>query len=132
MKLYSSIEEIRQAAIAMIDQADALEELAALDIPGRFVFSPPASNRLCISGVEELHVARTALRKAFGWRDRMENKFFSCGNVIVTYAPSEDVKLPLPFQIWVVAPPESFPKELLGDCKIVKYDREDYNIVCSL
>ena len=132
MELLNSIAQIKQTAAAMIEQADALEKLTALDLPGRFVFSPPTDSRLCISSLDELHKARTVLREAFGWRDHMVNKFFSCGVVIVTYSPSEDVKLPLPFHIWVEAPPESFPKELLGDCKVVKYDREDYNIVCPV
>jgi len=132
MKLSNSIEEIKQTATAMLEQADALGKLAELDLPGRFVFSPPTCNRLCISSLDELHQARTVLREAFGWRDRMEDKFASCGVVIATYSPNEDVKLPLPFQIWVEASPELFPKELLGDCKVVKYDREDYSIVCPV
>ena len=132
MKLSNSVEEIKQTATAMLEQVDALEKLAVLDLPGRFVFSPLTSSRLCITSLEELHAARTVLREAFGWKDHMENKFFSCGMVIVTYAPREDVKLPLPFQIWVEAAPDTFPKELLGDCKLVKYDREDYSLVCSV
>jgi hypothetical protein len=132
MKLSNSIEEIRQTATAMLEQADVLGKLAELDLPGRFVFSPPTGSRLCISSLDELHQARTVLREAFGWSDRMEDKFASCGAVIVTYSPNKDVKLPLPFQIWVEASPESFPKELLGDCKVVKYYREDYSIVCPV
>ncbi len=132
MRLYNSIEEIKQTANAMLEQAGALEKLVALDLPGRFIFSPPTSSRLSLTSLDELHAARTALRKYFGWRDRLENKFYSCGVVIVTYVPNEEVKLPLPFQIWVEAPPESFPKELLGDCKVVEYDRKDYNIVCPI
>ena len=132
MKLFNSVEEIRQTATAMLEQSNALEELAELDLPGHFVFSPPTGNRLCISSLDELHQARTVLRKAFGWRDHINNKFASCGAVIVTYHPNGDVKLPLPFQIWVEASPEAFPKELLGDCKVVKYDREEYSIVCPV
>ena len=132
MKLFNSIEEIRQTATAMLEQSYALEKLAELDLPGHFVFSPPTGSRLCISSLDELHQVRTVLRETLGWRDHMNNKFASCGMVIVSYSPNEDVNLPLPFQIWVEASPESFPKELLGDCKVVKYDREDFSIVCPV
>ena len=81
MKLFTSIAGIKQVANAMLEQADALEKLAELDIPGRFVISPPACNRLSLSSLDELHAARTVLRKHFGWRDHMESKFYSGGGI---------------------------------------------------
>ena len=132
MKISNSIEEIKQTAMAMLEQVDALEKLTTLDLPGQFIFSPPKGSRLCISSLDELHMARAILREKFGWRDSMENKFYSCGMVIVVYAPNKDVKLPLPFNIWVQASPDEFPKELLGDCQLVKYASEDFTIVCPV
>lgn len=124
-----SIDGIRKQAQSMLDQADALEKLLDMEIPGRFVFSPPSS-RLCVASLEELHAARKVLRERFDWKDDLANKFFSCGAVIVTYRPRDYVKTPLPFELWVEAPPESFPEKLLGGCRVEKYERADYAIVC--
>ena len=132
MKLYNSVETIKQQAQAMLDQVEALSEMVELDVPGNFIFSPPTSSRLSVSSLEELHAARMVLRERYGWRDRIHNKFFSCGNVIVTYIPDEGVKLPLPFELWIEAPPESFPEKLLGDCKLVRRESAEYNVVCSV
>lgn len=128
----TTIDSIKEQAQAMLAQADVLGGLLDVPgIPGQFVFSPPLSNRLVVESLEELHAARVALRKLFGWRDHIHNKFFSCGSVIVVYRPEDDVILPLPFALWVNAPPETFPMELLGSCQLVPREATDYDVVCT-
>ena len=131
MKYRIPIEHIINEAQAVLREAEALEELNDLDLPGVFVFAAPAGSRLVVGTLEEFHTARTVLRREFGWKDKLNNKFFSGGVAIVTFAPAEDVVLPLHFELWVESPPESFPPELLGNCKIVKCDNPEYAIVCS-
>ena len=131
MKLLFSIDEIKVRAKMMLEQAEALEKLTLLALPGRFVFSPPGSSRLCVSTLDELHEARSALR-LYGWKDKVTQKFFCQGEVIAVFTPEDDVILPLPFEIWVQARPEAFPKEILGDCEIKKTTSDDYYIVCPV
>jgi hypothetical protein len=124
------VDDAREKAQAMLAQVDAVEQLPR-ELPGRFIFSPPDNNRLEVETLAELHEARAILRERFGWKDEIRSKFYSCGLVIVVYAPAEDVQLPLPFELWVSAPPESFPKELLGDCVLQPIEPESrYTIVC--
>ena len=132
MKIDRPIEEIEQEAKDMLSQIPGLKKIVDLDMPGRFIYSPPDSSRICVKSLAELHEVRTALRKNFGWRDYLDNKFFSCGVVIVTYRPKEGANLPLPFSIWVESPPESFPEELLGGCKLEKFEETHYSIVCPV
>lgn len=128
----STIAEIRQQAEAIIEQSGVLEKLMEMEISGHFVFSPPTGSRLCVTSLADLHEARVVLRERFGWKDHLANKFFCSGDVIVTYIPEEDVELPLPFSLWVEAPPESFPEELLGECKLERFNRTEYNIICPI
>jgi hypothetical protein len=130
----NAAEEIIKQAHNIIAMADKLKVLSETDLPGEFIFSPPFSSRLCVRTLAELHEARAKLKVLFGWKDMIENKFFSCGDVIVTFRPTEDVKLPIPFALWVEGPPETFPKELLGDCRLVPAQNNEvnYNIVCPI
>ena len=131
MKFRISIEQCVNDAKAVIREADSLDLLTDLDLPGEFVFSAPSSSRLVVKSLEELHIARAVLRREFGWKDKIQNKFFSSGVVIVTYAPDEEVVLPLRFALWVESPPQSFPPELLGNCIVEECDNTEYRIVCS-
>lgn len=130
MKLYMTTEKIKEQAEETLKQLGKLDELIKLDLPGQFVFSPP-SHRLVVTNLDELHQARKVLRETFGWRDKVDNKFFSCGKVIVTFVPV-DTELPIHFAIWVESPPDSFPKILLGECILVKHDEVVYNIMCKV
>jgi len=126
-------EDHRKRAEAILAQLDALVEVEKLTIPGRFVYSPPADSRLCVKNLDELHEARGVLRKKYGWQDAIANKFYSCGIVIATYRPAETVKLPLPFELWLEAPPETFPQEVLGKCKLVLSDTvQEYDVICEI
>ena len=128
MKLPSTEDIIKQAQ-AMLDQVHALDQLPT-NLPGRFVFSPPMHNRLVVATMAELHEARTILRSKYEWQDELTNKFYSCGDVMVVFAPINPERLPLPFELWVEGRPENFPKELLGDCELVPHTTTEYAIVC--
>lgn len=132
MYLYRTIEEMEKDALQAIESLKGLRALMPLNLPGKFVFSPPDNSRITVSSLAELHEVRSLLREHFGWKDKIANKFYSCGVVIATYRPTEDVKLPIPFELWVEAPPELFPKEILGDCHLKPYTRNEYNVVCSI
>jgi hypothetical protein len=134
MKLscYDSIEDVRRQAQEVLKAADTMQELLSLEIPGEFVFSPPRHNRLVVNNLDDLHTARTVLKKVFGWEDHIDSKFSSCGLVIVTYKPNDTVKTPLPFDLWVQSPPETFPEKLLGGCKVERSTSEEYRIVCPI
>lgn len=131
MKNRIDVEYLREQAektLAELDQIALLPD----ELPGEFVFSP-GSHRLEVSDMAELHEARKILRKMYGWQDSLDNKFFSCGRVIVTFKPEDTSRLPLPFDLWVAAPPEQFPAALLGDCQLVPCEpNQEYYISCPI
>lgn len=131
MKALFSVEDLRQKAISTLDQLTEFEKMLELDIPGNFVFDTGLS-RLVVETLPELSAARKALRKHFKWKDHIALKFYCNGRIIVTYRPDESIKLPLPFELWVNAPPETFPKELLGGCILQPVESDDYTIVCPI
>ena len=129
---FSDVNDIREQAKKMAEQFKGLEKLIKMEIPGRFVFAPPHSSRLCVETLSDLHEARKILRDKFGWEDQLNNKFYSCGNIIATYQPDASVDLPFFFSLWVDAPADRFPSELLGNCKVEKVSRETYDIICPI
>ena len=125
-------ETIRQIAQQTLDELHLLDEVLAIDAPGEFVFSPPAASRLVVRTMDELHAARVALRERFGWRDHLANKFTSGGQVIVTFKPEPDVKLPFRFALWVDDKADTFPKELLGACRVERVQSSELAIACPV
>jgi len=132
MNFSTPLDYIKEAAEATLKQLHLVDAIKDLEIPGRFVFSPPTSSRLCVRSLKEFHEARTILRREFGWTDHINSKFYSSGEIIVTYKPSADVKLPIPFDLWVESPPESFPTELLDGCILQETGTKNYTIVCQI
>ena len=122
----------RELATKTLEQAAAVEEVLAAGLPGEFAFCPPDSNRVVVHTLSELHDARQKLRELYGWKDSLITKFSSGGLIIATYRPDKSVCLPLPFELWISAPPESFPPEILGDCRIETRQSTDYTVVCPI
>lgn len=124
----------REIATKTLEQAAAVEEVLAAGLPGEFAFCPPDNNRVVVHTLSELHEARQKLRKLYGWEDSLTNKFASGGLIIATYEPYKSTVfcLPLPFSLWISAPPESFPLEILGNCRIETRQSTDYTVVCPI
>lgn len=135
MEVSVNFGEQRRQLIEQLEELPVVEslvkQLQEAGAPGGFVYSGRDHSRLSVGSLDELHQARSILRKLFNWKDELFHKFFSCGQVIVTYQPV-DTELPFPFKIWVENIPERFPKELLGSCQLVESTNKYYNIVCPV
>jgi len=131
MKTRISLDYYRESAETTLKQIDAAQQMLELDLPGVFVFSPPV-NRITVDNMADLHAVRAILREKYGWTDELQSKFYSCGDIIVIFRPPNYDNLPVPFDLWVEAPPESFPAELLGDCKLEPRTSTEYDIVCPM
>lgn len=130
MKTLYPINELRQQHQQFLKDLDVLEEvIMPLNLPGTFVVS--SSSRLEVNTLEDLHLARKILRDAFGWRDELANKFYSYGTIIATYQQTSG-DTPLEFKLWLSAPPETFPPEVLGNCQLVLYNKTEYQVVCKV
>ena len=130
MESLLDLETAKKDALKTLEDLEVIHELLGMDCPGHFVFSV-GRHRIKVRTMDELHEVRSALRKKFGWTDSLTGKFFSCNVVIATYAPEDGVILPFPFELWLESPPETFPKEVMGNCKLVPVPHQEFSVICD-
>jgi hypothetical protein len=132
METYRPVEEIIKEAKQTLQDAQQLHFLLEYNnLPGEFIFSPER-HRLITHSFDDLQKAREILKAKYNWSDSLGNKFYACGKVIAVYYPPEDLPLPLHFNLWLECPPEKFPKEILGNCKLVSVTpNPEYTLVCK-